>query len=280
MQNLKIRNVELRDVDTIKEYINKEDWNPGDGDVLFFAKHFPEYFYVGEINNEVVCSVLAIPYGDNFSFIGLFIAKEELRQQGFGKTIGEHLLKNIKTENLGCDAVLKQVQNYNRYGFDLHYNNVRYSAIAPKHPTPKENVFSLRNIIFDDIINYDKKCFQIDRPKFIDLWMHQQGSYGYYKQKNGQICGLGLIRPATEGYSIGPLYGDTYKDAIDVLSMLLNEIPDQPFYIDIPESNKSINEIISHFNLSKVTEFGRMYTNGYSGLPIAKVYGVTCVISG
>jgi hypothetical protein len=55
----------------------------------------------------------------------------------------------------------------------------------------------------------------------------------------------------------------------------MSNIPDESYYLDIPELNARALELSHKFNMQKVFETVRMYSKEIPNVPLHKVFGIT-----
>jgi hypothetical protein len=304
-QPLHISPPTTNELETIVWLFPKEQgWNPG---IEAFGKGgysqvIPkEHILVGKMDGEIVCCIACPRFGNNFGWIGLYIVREEkMRGLGLGiqmwKAAMEGPLQGCVT--IGLDGVLAQQPNYRKSGF-IHnpWNIIRHSGTIKQilsvltksvtttsstthHilPTTDNNDF-----IIQQCIQYDKQIFpDVDRGEFLHRWLVLEKSFAICTRnsEHNQITGFGLIRPAVDGYRIGPLYCNDETIAKQILHELLQHVllkessNDQTkIYIDMPECHALFAATI---NLEAGFTCGRMYWGKPMKEKIEHEFGIVC----
>jgi hypothetical protein len=259
------------------EWAAGEGWNPGQGDAASFYGADPEGFLIGLLGDEPVACISAVRYGDDYGFLGFYIVKPEHRGKGFGMQLWNAGMKHLEGRNVGLDGVLEQVGNYEKSGFKSVYKNVRYAGVTAQADHIL-GVIALDQVPFEQVLAFDSRHVAVPRERFLKGWLVAEGSKGLAVVKSGVLKGYGVIRPAREGYKIGPLFADEPIDAERLFSSLLSSVPSgQPVYIDIPEVNLEAAWLTDMYDMSPTFECMRMYNKSTPDLPLQSIYGNTCL---
>ena len=74
LHNFTIRSIDAGEMSIILDWAQAEGWNPGinDGDVFHAVDR--QGFLVGELDAKPVSSVSVVRYGDDFGFLGFYLA--------------------------------------------------------------------------------------------------------------------------------------------------------------------------------------------------------------
>lgn len=273
MKNFIIRTMDVEDVALAMEWARLEGWNPGLHDADLFHRTDPDGFFIGELDGEPIGCISAIKYSSGFGFIGLYIVKPDYRGKGYGFGIWQTGIGYLNGCNIGLDGVLTQQRDYVKSGFKLHYSNVRYEGMSEGwEPRYSEN---LECVPFDDLLKYDSRIFGLARPRFLERWIQQPGSYGCCSIEHGKLAGYGVMRKCFSGYKIGPLFADTPEVARDILDSLLSNIGGETYCLDVPEVNTAGVDMAEEYGLKPVFGAARMYTGDTYRIPVERVFGVT-----
>jgi len=268
-----IRTMTRDDVDYAIRLAAKEGWNPGLSDAECFFAADPEGFFISEINGELVGTISAVRYDDNFGFVGLYIITPEARGKGYGMDLWKHAFKHLEGCNVGLDAVTEQEKTYIQSGFSTFYRSARYEGIGSG--VKPGNVVKLETVDFTKIVEYDHACFPGARENFMQSWLEAVGVTGYGVMDGDRLAGFGVIRPCAIGYKIGPMFADNGDIAETLYQALTASIPGEKFYIDAIEPNKAAGELVKRHGLTEVFVTVRMYTQGEPEMDTDKIFGVT-----
>jgi hypothetical protein len=175
--------------------------------------------------------------------------------------------------NVGLDAVVAQVSNYEKSGFKTAYRDVRYQGIGGG--TAAAGLTNLTELPFAEIAAYDSAVFGAPRHSFLACWLRQPGYRGVGMMRDRRLRGYGVIRPAHTGFRIGPLFADEEAIAETIFQALAAEVGEVPIFIDVPEVNRAVGALVQRHKMTPMFECVRMYNKKVPETPITKIYGVT-----
>ena len=274
--DLHIRNMSRKELDRVIDWAAAEGWNPGRKDPECFFTADPEGFLIGELNGEPVASISVVRYGEDFAFLGLYIVRPEFRGQGFGLRIWQEGMKRLAGFNIGLDGVVAQQPNYRKSGFSPTYRNIRQEGVTDGARVEDPRLVDLTDLPFAEVEAYDRRYVPAPRSGFLKHWLHASGHQALGLMEEGNLQGIGVIRPCRSGYKIGPLFAESPDRAETLLTALLSRVtPGQPFYLDTPEPNADALALANRHNMSPVFETTRMYTGSFPDIPLEGLYGVT-----
>jgi ribosomal protein S18 acetylase RimI-like enzyme len=268
-----VRRMTRDELDLASSWAVAEEWNPGRFDAACFHAVDPDGFFVGILDGEAVASLSAVAYDASYGFLGLYIVKPELRGLGYGIELWNAAMAYLGDRNVGLDAVIAQVSNYEKSGFKTAYRDVRYKGIGEGAVAP--GLTNLTEIPFAEIAAYDSAVFGTPRHRFLACWLRQPGYRGVGMIDDRQLHGYGVIRPAQTGFRIGPLFADEEAIAETIFQALAADVGDVPIFIDVPEVNRAVRALVQRHKMEPMFECVRMYNKKIPETPIAKIYGVT-----
>jgi len=281
---ISVRVAQRDEVEQMVAWAAEEGWNPSAHDADIYYRTAPEGFFVALEDGIMVGGISAVPYGDDFGFVGLFIVDPNHRGHRVGVDLGEKALDHLMGRNVGIDGVDAKVKNYEHLGFQLAYRNIRFEcpgdAALPDercHPEPSHlEIIPVSHIPFEDLAAYDAACFAAPRENFLRLWMAQPESETLAALVEGKLAGYGKIRRCKTGYKFCPLFADSPGVAESLYRALRSKMePGQPSFLDVPEVNAPGIALTKHYGMSPCFQCTRMYSGGDPGVPADRVYGVT-----
>ncbi|MCC8982062.1 GNAT family N-acetyltransferase [Bradyrhizobium acaciae] len=275
MNDLTIRTMRPEEIALAIDWAAAEGWNPGLADAPCFAAEDPRGFFIGELDGEPAAVVSCVNYGAQFSFLGFYIVRPDLRGRGYGLKIWNAAIAHAGRRVIGLDGVVAQQVNYQKSGFALAYANVRYGGTITASPAPSTGVVALSDVPLVLIEADDATVFPAPRPAFLRAWINTQGHVGRGLIRDGRLAGWGVIRPCRTGRKIGPLVADDRASAEIILSALLASAGGGEIFLDVPAVNRDAVALAQGLGLSPVFETARMYTGAIPPLRIARVFGVT-----
>jgi GNAT superfamily N-acetyltransferase len=272
---LSIRTMRPDEVALVVDWAATEGWNPGLADAACFAAADSEGFFIGEFEGKPAATISVVNYGQNFSFLGFYMVRPDLRGRGFGLRIWNEAIAHAGTRVIGLDGVVAQQANYRKSGFQLAYANIRYGGVAAMPRAAEAGVVALDKIPLASVEAYDATVFPAPRPSFLRAWIGASGHVGRALLRDGQLAGWGVIRPCRQGWKIGPLAADDRAAAEAVLSALLASKGDGEIFLDVPSIHHDAVALAQDLGLTPVFETARMYTGRVPPLRLERVFGVT-----
>ncbi|MEL6136746.1 MAG: GNAT family N-acetyltransferase [Cyanobacteria bacterium J06628_6] len=271
-----IRTMTRSELDGVIDWAAAEGWNPGQYDAECFYNTDPTGFWLGVLKGEPIAAISAIKYGARFGFVGFYIVRPDFRRLGYGWQIWQAGLATLRGRNIGLDGVVAQQTNYLKSGFKLAYRNIRYEGRTETVAGNATRLTPLSAMSTQAVVNYDRKHFPADRERFVRGWLAQPGGVALGQLGGDALVGYGVVRPCRVGYKIGPLFAETLETAEEIFLGLRSHLPPQtPFYLDTPEINPAAVALAKKYDMQRVFETARMYTQTPPDLPLDKIFGVT-----
>ncbi|TWB92101.1 acetyltransferase (GNAT) family protein [Bradyrhizobium macuxiense] len=275
MNDLTIRHMRSDEIPLAVDWAAAEGWNPGLADAPCFAAEDPQGFFIGELDGEPAAVISCVNYGTQFSFLGFYIVRPDLRGRGYGLKIWNAAIAHARPRVIGLDGVVAQQANYRKSGFALAYANVRYGGTVAAPPALGTDVVALTDVPMALIEADDATVFPAPRPAFLRAWINTPGHIGRALLRDGRLAGWAVIRPCRTGRKIGPLIADDRTGAEAIVAALLASAGGGDIFLDVPAINRDAVALAQGLGLSPVFETARMYTGAIKPLRIDRVFGVT-----
>jgi ribosomal protein S18 acetylase RimI-like enzyme len=280
MSDLVIRRMGVADLARAADWADAEGWNPGLDDPLAFQASDPDGFLVGELDGRPVGCISVVRYGADFGFLGFYIMAPTLRGKGHGIAIWRRGMEHLAARLVGLDGVVAQQENYKRSGFRLAWRNVRWQGAAPTASTAMPqglDIVDARTLPLDRLAAYDRRFFPAPRAGFLSLWIGLPGRTAVAAMRQGEIVGLGVLRPCRVGAKIGPLYASDPGTAQAMVEALVARSGNagRQIQIDLPEPNAAAVRLAEGFGFQPVFETARMYTGDAPQIDAAGLYAVS-----
>jgi hypothetical protein len=264
------------ELDTVIEWAAREGWNPGNHDAEAFYATDPSGFYVGVLEGEVIASLSAVKYGDGFAFVGYYIVVPEHRGKGYGLRLWQHVHAGTEGVPVGLDGVLAQTANYERSGYEDVYHNQRYQGVNLAASGAPVGARAIADRDYEDVVAYDATNFPAPRERFLSLWLTQPEAKKFVVRADGAIQGYGVIRPARDGWRVGPLFADDVEQAEGLFDALTSSVPaGESVFIDVPQANAEAVALVQRRGMTPMFETARMYRGGEPDVDVRRVFGVT-----
>lgn len=274
MTGFEIGGASAADMEMIRAWADEEGWNPGDTDRFAFAVADPDGFLVGRLGGEPVACVSAVRYGTGFGFIGFYIARPRVRGQGYGIRLWKAAMSRLDGRLVGLDGVVEQQDNYRRSGFRPAWNNVRHEGVPQAGDDGGVRVVDAATLPFSRLAVYDRKFFPEPRDAFLSAWTGLPGRTALAAVRDGQVEGLGVVRPCSGSSRVGPLYAATPEVAAALLRRLAEHAPGGEIAVDVPDANPTATALLAALGLVPTFEAARMYTGPAPTVDLPGLYGV------
>ncbi len=263
------------EVDLAIDWAAAEGWNPGLRDADCFYAADPNGFLIGLLEDKPIATLSAVKYGDAFGFMGFYIVQPAYRHQGYGMPIWQAGLRYLQQRSIGLDGVVEQQANYERSGFRLAHQNIRYRGSGGGSLPSDSAIMPLMGVPFEQVLAYDLPFFPAGRPAFLQRWIappHQ--ALGIWQ--NQALAGYGVLRACRTGHKIGPLFANSPALAERLFLGLKAVAPaGAAIFIDIPAVNWAAVKLMAQQQMTLEFETARMYSGQPLNLPLERIFGIT-----
>ena len=254
-----------------------EGWNPGRHDAEHFLAQDPAGFLLGRLDGKVVSAISMVNYSPDYAFLGFYLVRPDRRGQGYGIKTWRAGLRHASGRTVGLDGVPEQQDGYRREGFRPAYTTIRYRG-KPNLEHKGEDTSGVLPVQAQDLdllAALDDAGHPADRHAFATRWAADPRHITRVRYRDGLLTGYGVLRPAHDGYRIGPLLATTPRDAAAILAALLREAGETTTVsLDIPEPHQVARNLAELHGLAPASRTARMYTGPVRTLQQSLVYGV------
>ena len=273
-----IYGMQQEDLGFCVEQARREGWNPGLHDMeVFFATDPSGWFKAEDEEGHTIGCISAVAYDAQFGFIGFFVVVPEHRGGRVGVELGLRALDYLGERVIGQDGVFDKVPNYETWGFELAYRNLRYEWKDGKIPEATAlTVKPYEAERLPAILKFDAGLFPCRREVFLERWLAMPEAVVRTVSEGGELAGWGMRRRCVSGHKIGPLLARDAATAQALLRELLGGVePKEPVYLDVPEINEEAVALAESLGMKPCFGTARMYKNGMPDLDVSRIFGVT-----
>ena len=279
INSLQFEKLDFEGLRTLVDWARAEGWNPGPHDAGVFYVTDPDGFYGYFHKGELIAGGSVVSYNGLFGFMGFFIVNPEYRASGIGRKLWvqrrDHLLSRLNTSAaIGMDGVVAMQPFYNKGGFQLAFRDERYAVTGATYPIDP-NISAITTADYPEVFRYDQQCFGFPRSRFMKMWLELPDGFRFKYVSEGRLKGIAVVRKATEGYKIGPLFANDAMVAEALYRACMNAVPGQLLFLDIPVVNLQACKLVEKYKAEYVFECARMYYGKAPELPIEKIFGIT-----
>ncbi|GAA3492460.1 GNAT family N-acetyltransferase [Streptomyces cremeus] len=267
----------VQDLHTTRSWAQAEGWNPGRGDLLPFFAADPRGFLIARRPDDPtpVSGISVVRYGTDHAFLGLYLARPDVRGQGYGIQVWNAGMARVAGRTVGLDGVVAQQANYRKSGFASAWTNTRYEGTLNTDPVPAPPGVVLTDataLPFALLAAYDRRFFPTARDTFLAAWLTAPHRASLAAVQDGRVVGLAVRRACVTGSRIGPCYADTPAVAASLLTHLATETP---IALDVPDTNPAAVHLAEQLALTPTFETSRMYTAAPPRLDHPALYGIS-----
>ena len=281
--DLLVRNMSRAEVDMLVDWAATEGWNPGLNDAGIFWATDPEAFVAAELDGKLIGGGAITSYNGEYGFMGFFIVQPEFRGKGLGNTLWharrDRLLERLQPgATIALDGVFNMQDYYAKGGFTFSHRNMRFRAEIPqsvKDEATDGPTTPLADVPFQQLLDYDRRCFPAPRQAFIRGWITQPDARAIAYLDDGQLQGYGVIRRCGEGCKIGPLFADDAQVAAGLYDSLSAFAAGGPLFLDAPENNPDAMALVQRHGMVEVFGCARMYLGPVPDIAHERIFGVT-----
>lgn len=271
--DLHIRALAPHEIQLAVDWAAREGWNPGIGDAACFGMVDPEGFLVAECGGEPAAVISVVNYDARFAFLGFYIVRPDLRGRGIGWRLWQAGMAHAGSRTVGLDGVVAQQANYASQGFTLSHRNIRFSGRPAAGDLGR--CVDIGTVPFAGIETSDAQVFPAPRADFLQAWIEAPHHAGRALLREGRLAGWGVVRPALEGWKVGPLVAEDAGAAEEVFLALCAAAGEGDVVLDVPEPNAAAVEMAGRHRLYPAFETARMYSGPIRAIELGNVYGVT-----
>ncbi len=244
----------------VAEMARNEHWNLGQGDIPIFLNVDNNGFFAGLNNDDVVASISVVNFTPNYAHLGHYIVRPEYQGQGKGLALWTAAIEHAGERCIGLDAMPEQEKNYSKWGFQTHYLTYRVQGHFSDKAIKADNIQQITNRHLPAIVEFDSQFTGYFRPDLLSLWFTDKNRQGFILTEGQTIQALIALRPADEGYRIGPFYAAERSHAIALIQAALAAVPTNvQVTLDIPEQASEILEYLAAAGFKILFHTCRMY---------------------
>jgi GNAT superfamily N-acetyltransferase len=276
---LTLRRMTEDEAHMLVDWAAAEGWNPGLHDAETFWATDPEAFIAAELDGELIGGGTITCYEGAYGFMGLFIVRPRFRGRGLGARLWRARVQLMRGRlrpgaPIGMDGVYAMQAWYARGGFRFSHRSIRYEGVgAPADPPP--TVVPVRDVPFERIAAYDRRCFPAARDGFLHAWLEQPEALALAWVEDDRLRGYGVVRRCATGAKVGPLFADDAHVAESLYASLAAFAPDEPVFLDVPEVNAWAMALARRHRMHEVFGTARMYLGAQPRVAESRIYGVT-----
>ena len=275
-----VRPLTRDELDVVLGWAAHAGWNPGlhDADALWAAD--PDALWGVEVDGVLVGAGATVRRGSRAGGVGLLLVEPSHRGRGIGSLTFPFLVDGALSRlEPGAGLVLDCPESYQdfceRFGFVPVRRVARSTAVATagRRGPYTGQLRALAQLPFERVVAYDAKFSGGERPDFLRAWMTPKGGLGLGAYEAGYLIGMAILRPATDGYRIGPFYAESRDVAEDLFVALSGTVVGQKLVLDVPLEDPDIVAFASSKGFTLAAQAVHMTLGQVQEGPRDQVYG-------
>ncbi len=275
-----VRPLTRDELDVVLRWAVDAGWNPGlhDADALWAAD--PDALGGVEVDGMLVGAGATVRRGSRAGGVGLLLVEPSHRSRGIGSLTFPFLVDGALSRlEAGAGLVLDCPESYQdfceRFGFVPVRRVARSTAVATlgRRGPYTGQLRALAQLPFDRVVAYDAKFSGGERPDFLRAWMTPKGGLGLGAYEAGWLIGMAILRPAHDGYRIGPFYAESRDIAEDLFVALSGTVVGQKLVLDVPLEDPDIVAFASSKGFTLAAQAVHMQLGQVVEGPREQVYG-------
>lgn len=266
------RTATAAEMDTILSWAQEEGWNPGLEDAHAFWQAESEGFFVAQKDDALVAAISVVNHTADFAFLGLYLARPEVRGQGIGYALWQHALAHAGTRTIGLDGVPAQQENYARSGFAHAGATTRFAGTLTAKDTEAARLARPSDV--PALMVLEARASGVAKPAYLSHWFTEaETRKTLLIERDGAVSGFCTVRACDVGAKIGPLWADNIADARSLILQAATFFSAE-LSIDVPDSAMALRDLCATLGLQQGFETARMYRGPFHP-PAAPIFAIT-----
>ena len=269
-QEIKLRQMQIRDLKDLMEIKNDEHWNQTERDWNFLVENYAQHCLVATSDDIVVGTVTSTNFNKQVGWIGMMLVRKLFRGQGVSKRLMNAVIESLgDCESIKLDATPAGTKVYEKLNFKEEYEVFRITNREQKHISGKPLTYSVHPIskeILKVIKEKDRLVFGCDRSKLFDYLLTQETECHIYSGTRDDLKGYAFSRLGTNFTQIGPVVADSLETAKNLIGWAFTKVQG-PVVIDILADKPELIHWLAQNGFEIQRKFIRMYlgSNPYPG---------------
>ena len=207
-------------------------------------------------------SAIALPLGQELSWIGMVLVAKDARRRGIGTRLLRHAIDIVRdAERIpSLDATELGRSVYLPLGFrDLYaVSRLRVEVSVPAVPPPPGcTVRPLTPADLPAVAAFDAPRSAMERAHVLAYLLGQAPAQAFVAESGGRIAGYVLGRPGRTAFQVGPVVADESEVALVLVSLALSRLTG-PVLLDVPDEQACLRTFLDGAAAARQRGFIRM----------------------
>jgi ribosomal protein S18 acetylase RimI-like enzyme len=198
-------------------------------------------------------SAIALPLGQELSWIGMVLVAKDARRRGIGTRLLRHAIDIVRNTGRipGLDATELGRPVYLPLGFCDLYAISRLRVEAPITVRP------LTPADLPAVAAFDAPRSAMERTHMLAYLLGQAPAQAFVAESGGRIAGYVLGRPGRTAFQVGPVVADESEVALVLIGLVLSRLTG-PVLLDVPDEHASLRTFLDRARAARQRGFVRM----------------------
>ncbi|KAL0476935.1 hypothetical protein AKO1_006469 [Acrasis kona] len=157
------------------------------------------------------------------------------------------------------------VKKYESIGFEKHFmfSGIRFNSNVIKDEKTNTNIKFSHDFNINEVVAMDSNTFMDqNREPMFSMLINNKNNFSLAAYDGDKIVGFGLLRKASVGYRLAPLYASSDTIAINLLCELCDLVPNQTIDVDFLHQNKFMMDLSKKHEMLVLDNVIRMFKPG------------------
>lgn len=230
----------------------------------------PDGCFVGQLGQRTVGTVTTTAYGTSLAWIGMMLVDPGYRRAGIGRQLMTQALEVLAhVDCVALDATTLGRTLYDQLGFVEVGLLWRWdgTVVGGRHrPRPIRNlhVQAATDSDLPTISRLDHDASGVDRERILRRLVEHPRAKRWKATRAGALVAFAMARPATRGYTVGPVVAREPSAAVALTEAVLRSMDGQQVALDVWDSSPLL-DLLAAYGLQQRRSLTRMSRG--QGLP-------------
>jgi GNAT superfamily N-acetyltransferase len=258
-----IKLMQPKDFVIATELANTMNWNMAIEDFQFMTYLEPGGCFVLFNDSQPIGIATCNSYG-KVGWFGNLIVKEEYRGKGAGSQLVKHaigFLQDKRVETIGLYAYPNLIGFYNDLGFRYDEDFSVQQTQSLKKTLPLETMSIVETKHFQQILEFDHRCFGGNRRKLLESIILEESNLSYYISKDDEVIGYLTSTIYEKMAWVGPLMcqKENVDSAVALLKKVLSKLTGSSVYMALPKKDSPLIDTLSTAGFKENFSVARMF---------------------
>ncbi len=256
---LAVRDADICDLEELSDLSTRIKWNQTDAEWRMFIQHGTVLSMLRQ--GRIVGTAAAMGWEKQLAWIGLVITAPEMRGYGVASRLMKELLDRFKDHRtIKLDASQAGAEVYGKLGFVPENKIIRLSMSEPLADLPDTGMewSAITEKDIPELALRESEFTGVVRSQLWNFYIGNWPEMTLVARRNGKIEAYLLRRPGRLFRQAGALGASTCGNALAALRRWAALEPQQPFQIDVPETQSEFLDALYRLGFHKEREFLRM----------------------